>query len=403
MGAISTGAWLTHDRVIRTALLACATSLVCLAWLFGWSHGTLDPAGRPLGTDFSEVWTAGRIALSGHAADVWSLPKHIAVQQQFHHTAHVDVYGWHYPPPFLLIASALALLPYLPALFMWQAVTLSAFAMLMWRLVPRWETPLLVVAAPVTLVCVTHGQNGFLTALLLGGGLALLERKPVLAGLLLGCLIYKPQFALIVPPLLLLTRNWRAIAGAFASAILLTSLTLLIWGWPVYQAFLESIPLSRALVVEQGAPGWYKIVSPFAAMRMWGGSVALAYVAQSAVSATALAAVAFLSFRDNIALRNAAVTAAALVSTPYALDYDLVVLGLALVWLWTDGEENGFLDWERSLMALVWIAPLFARQLAQLTLVPLGLATVLIMLAIPLRRSLVRASPFRRSREEFAR
>ena len=113
---------------------------------------------------------------------------------------------------------------------------------------------------------------------------------------------------------------------------------------------------------------------------MWGGSVALAYVAQSAVSATALAAVAFLSFRDNIALRNAAVTAAALVSTPYALDYDLVVLGLALVWLWTDGEENGFLDWERSLMALVWIAPLFARQLAQLTLVPLGLATVLIMM-----------------------
>jgi hypothetical protein len=403
MGAISTGAWLTHDRVIRTALLACATSLVCLAWLFGWSHGTLDPAGLPLGTDFSEVWTAGRIALSGHAADVWSLPKHIAVQQQFHHTAHVDVYGWHYPPPFLLIASALALLPYLPALFMWQAVTLSAFAMLMWRLVPRWETPLLVVAAPVTLVCVTHGQNGFLTALLLGGGLALLERRPVLAGLLLGCLIYKPQFALIVPPLLLLTRNWRAIAGAFASAILLTSLTLVIWGWPVYQAFLESIPLSRALVVEQGAPGWYKIVSPFAAMRMWGGSVALAYVAQSAVSATALAAVAFLSFRDNIALRNAAVTAAALVSTPYALDYDLVVLGLALVWLWTDGEENGFLDWERSLMALVWIAPLFARQLAQLTLVPLGLATVLIMLAIPVRRSLVRASPFRRSREEFAR
>jgi hypothetical protein len=286
---------------------------------------------------------------------------------------------------------------------MWQAVTLSAFAMLMWRLVPRWETPLLVVAAPVTLVCVTHGQNGFLTALLLGGGLALLERKPVLAGLLLGCLIYKPQFALIVPPLLLLTRNWRAIAGAFASAILLTSLTLVIWGWPVYQAFLESIPLSRALVVEQGAPGWYKIVSPFAAMRMWGGSVALAYVAQSAVSATALAAVAFLSFRDNIALRNAAVTAAALVSTPYALDYDLVVLGLALMWLWTDGEENGFLDWERSLMALVWIAPLFARQLAQLTLVPLGLATVLIMLAIPVRRSLVRASPFRRSREEFAR
>jgi hypothetical protein len=403
MEALSTGAWLTRDRVIRVALLACATLLICLAWLFGWSHGTLDPLGRPLGTDFSEVWTAGRMALSGHAADVWSLPKHIAVQRQFHHSPHVDVYGWHYPPPFLLVASALALLPYIPAFLLWQGATLCAFAWLMWKLVPRWETTLLVIAAPVTLVCVTHGQNGFLTALLLGGGLTLLERKPVLAGLLLGCLVYKPQFALIVPPLLLVTRNRRAIAGACASAILLVSITLLIWGWPVCQAFIDSLPLSRVLLIEQGAPGWHKIVSPFAAVRMWGGGVPLAYVAQLAVTASALAAVAFLSLKDNVALRNAAVSAAAVVSTPYALDYDLVVLGLAMAWLWIDGEEKGFLKWDRSLMALVWIAPLVARQLAQLTLVPLGLTAVLIMLAIPLRRSLIRASPSRRSHEAFAR
>jgi hypothetical protein len=382
--------------------MSAVASLVSLVWLFGFGHGTLDPMGRPLGTDYSQVWAAGKMALGGHPADVWSWPKHFAVQQQIHHSTTVDLYGWHYPPPFLLVASLLALLPYLPALLVWQAASLGAFAALMRRLVPRWETVLLVVAAPVTLICVTHGHNGFLTAFLLGGGLLLLERKPLAAGLLLGCLIYKPQLALVIPPLLLVTRNWRAIAGACLSAGLLVAATLLFWGWPVWQAFLDSLPLTRDVVLEQGRTGWYKIMSAFSAVRMWGGSIALAYAVQSLVTAAAVAGALFLALRDNARLRNAAVTAAVVLSTPYVLDYDFVVLGLGLAWLWRDGEEKGFLPWDRSLMALVWIAPLAARRIAEFTYFPLGLIIAAIMLALPLRRSIVRASPFRRSREAFA-
>jgi hypothetical protein len=389
--------------VITVAVLAGVASLACLGWLFGLGHGTLDPLGRPLGTDFSEVYAAGKMALGGHSADVWTWSRHFAVQREIQHSATVDVYGWHYPPPFLLIASALALLGYIPALVVWQAATLGAFTWLMWRLVPRRETILLVLAAPVTLICVTHGHNGFLTALLLGGGLALLERKPVIAGLLLGCLIYKPQFGLVIPPLLLVTRNWRAIGGACVSAAALIAATLLIWGWPVWQAFIDSLPLTRHVVIEQGDTGWFKIMSPFAAIRMWGGSIALAYAVQAVASAAAIGAVILLSLRDNMRLRNAAVAAAVVIATPYVLDYDFVVLGLAIAFLWLDGEENGFLPWDRSLMALCWAAPLIARQLAHFTLIPLGLATAIVLIVLPVRRSLVRASPFRRSREVFAR
>ena len=401
--ALRQGSWLTRERVIAISAMAVVASLLSLLWLFGFGHGTLDPVGRPLGTDFSEVYAAGKMALAGNAADVWTWPKHFAVQQQIQHSETVDLYGWHYPPPFLLIATALALFSYIPALLIWQAASLGAFAGLLWKLVPRWETVLLVLAAPVTLVCVTHGHNGFLTAFLLGGGLLLLERKPLVAGLLLGCLIYKPQFALIIPPLLLITRNWRAIVGACLSAAFLIGATLLFWGWPVWQAFIDSLPLTRDVVLEQGRTGWYKIMSPFSAVRMWGGSIPAAYAVQSVLTAAALATVAFLSLRDNVKLRNAAVAAAVILSTPYVLDYDFVVLGLAIAWLWLDGEEEGFLPWDRTLLALVWVAPLAARQIAHFTYLPIGLATVLVMLAIPLRRSIVRASPFRRSREAFAR
>jgi hypothetical protein len=260
-----------------------------------------------------------------------------------------------------------------------------------------------VAAAPVTLVCITHGHNGFLTAFLLGGGLLLLERKPFAGGLLLGCLIYKPQLALIIPPLLLASRNWRAIAGACLSAALLVAATLLLWGWPVWQAFIDSLPLTRHVVLEEGRTGWYKIMSAFSAVRMWGGSIELAYAVQSFVTAAAIAAVLFLSFRGNVRLRNSAVAAAVILSTPYVLDYDFVVLGLGIAWLWLDGEENGFLPWDRALLALVWVAPLAARQIAHFADFPLGLVIAAITLAIPLRRSFVRASPFRRSREAFAR
>jgi alpha-1,2-mannosyltransferase len=97
-------------------------------------------------------------------------------------------------------------------------------------------------------------------------------------------------------------------------------------------------------------------------------------------------------------LRNAAVCAAAMLSTPYLLDYDLVVLGLGCAFLVADGIARGFLPWEKSLLALVWLAPLVSRSLAELTLIPLGQASIAILLALAVRRALAdgrRALPFR--------
>ena len=404
MQALASGEWLTRERVVRIATICGLGTLAILAWLAAFSHGTLDALGRPLGTDFSNVWAAGHLALDGRAADAWVWKDHYAVQRALHHKADVDFYGWHYPPPFLLVAAVLASLPYIPALILWQLATLAPFTWLITRLVPRRETVLLALAAPVTMICLTHGHNGFLTALLLGGGLMLLDRKPVFAGLLFGCLIYKPQFALILPPLLLATRNWRAIAGAILSAGLLVGLTLAIWGWPVWQAFLDSLPLTRHVVIEQGATGWQKIMSPFAAIRMWGGGIAIAYAVQLAATLAAIAAVVWISWtRKRPELRNALVCAAVLIATPYALDYDYVVLLPALAFLWIDGQRHSFLPWDKSLMAVVWIAPLFARSVAQFTHVPLGLAPAIIVAAIAIRRTMVRSSPSRHSRAASGR
>jgi len=394
-GIISSGDWLTRERAIRIAVICGLVSVAILGYLLGSAKGTLDYGGRPLGTDFSQVWTAGRMVLDGRAAEVWSWDAHRAVQEAFHGPALKEWYGWHYPPPFLLVAALLAAMPYLLALFVWQAATLLPFAWLTRRYTERPEAWLFVLAAPVTLICIMHGHNGFLTALLLGGGLMLLEKKPFAAGLLLGCLVYKPQFALVLPLLLLVLWNWRAIAGAAVSSLALIGITLALWGWPVWQAFIDSLPLTQSIVIEQGRTGWEKIMSPFAAVRSWGGSVEIAYAVQAVFTVAAIAPTLWLARKARPDVRNAAVTAAVLISTPYVLDYDYVVLLAGIAFLWRDATRHGWLSWEKSALALVWIAPLIARNVAATTLLPLGLLTAILLLALAVRRAL-KASPSRR-------
>jgi hypothetical protein len=408
LGTLADGSWVTRERVRLVAAIALAIFVAAIVYALATAHGTLDPQGRPLGTDYSNVHAAGLMALDGHAAQAWDWAAHHRVQQALHGDPNVPFYGWHYPPPFLLVAGLLALLPYLAALFVWQAATLAAAAATLRAIVPGRTALLAALGAPVVFICLGHGHNGLLTAALFGGGLLLLDRRPFLAGLLFGCLIYKPQFALLLPPLLLVAWKWRAIAGAFVSAAALTGLTLAIWGWPVWQAFLDSLPLTRRVVIEAGTTGWEKIHSPFAMVRMWGGGTAPAYAVQAVATLVSIGLVLWLARKARPPERNAAALAAALISTPYALDYDFVLLGIAIAFLAADGLKRGFLPWEKTLLVLVWIAPLFARQLAAAALIPLGQATAVIVLALAARRAAVldaafRSSPSRRSRAASGR
>jgi hypothetical protein len=398
LGALADGSWVTRERVRLVAAIAIAIFAAAIVYALATAHGTLDLRGHPLGTDYSNVHAAGRMALDGHAAQAWDWRAHEQAQQALHGDPNVPFYGWHYPPPFLLVASLLAFLPYLAALFVWQATTLAGAAVLVRNILPGRTALLAALGAPVVFVCLGHGQNAFLTAALFGGGLLLLDKRPFAAGLLMGCLIYKPQFAVLIPPLLLVAWRWRAIAGACVSAAFLIGLTLILWGWPVWQAFLDSLPLTQSRVVEAGLTGWEKIQSPFAMVRMWGGGVAPAYLVQAAATLGSIGLVLWLARRARPAERNAAALAAALISTPYVLDYDFVLLGVAIAFLAADGLRRGFLSWEKSLLALAWIAPLFARQLAAAALIPLGQATAVIVLALAVRRAARLDGAFKPSR-----
>jgi Glycosyltransferase family 87 len=388
----ATGAWLTDKLITFAAATSLIVMVLSLGYLFATGSGTLDAMGRPLGTDFSNVWTAGQMALEGRAAAAYDWSAHHDVQKIAHASSDVPFYGWHYPPLFLLVAAALAMLPYVPALLVWQAATLVPAVWLATRIVPHRLTPLVALGFPAVYVCLGHGHNGFLTALLLGSGMLMLDRRPWLAGILLGLLAYKPQFGLIVPAVLIAGLHWRAIGGACAAFTAASAISAALWGWPVWEAFFNSLELTRTVVIEQGATGWEKIQSPFAWARMWGGSTLVAYAVQGMFTAGAIAACIWLARSARTNLRNAAVCLGALLSTPYLLDYDMVVAGVAIAFLVRDGLDHGFGRWEKTVIALAWFAPLAARGVAASTGIPLGLVAMLALLIVAIERAR-RATP----------
>ena len=397
--------FITRERVRITSVIVLAATISGIAFMLGTAHGTVDALGRPLGTDFSNVWTAGWMADQGRAAAVWDWGAHHAVQRQIHDDTAIPFYGWHYPPPFLLIATLLAKLPYVAALLLYQAVTLAGALLLVRKILPGDRLAIVAAAgAPVVMLCLGHGQNAFLTAGLLGCGMLVLDRSTWVAGMLLGALVYKPQFAVLIPVLILARGNIRAFMAAGATVAALCLLTLAIWGWAVWQAFIDSLPLTRHVIIEAGATGWEKIQSPFAAIRQWGGSVTLAYAAQGVVTACAIAAAGLAARRGSMEVRSASALSAALLCTPYVLDYDYVLLGVAIAFLAADMRRRGTMTWEPTGLAYAWAAPLFGRTASEWTHVPVDLIAAMAVLALAMRRAIlldgalafIRSSPFRR-------
>ena len=377
LNSLQSGSWATSQRLSAYPLMLIALYLAALAAWFATAHGLLDWMNRPLGTDFSEVWVSGGFVLDGAPAKPFDNEALFAAERAAF-GSDTALFAWGYPPYFLSLAALFALLPYLWALLIWQTASGFAYVMVMRTIVPRRETIVLALAFPAVFVNLTHGHNGFLTAALMAGGLLALEKRPVLAGFLFACLAYKPQYGLLIPVALLCGQYWRAFGSAAVSFLALTLATLAAWGTAPWAAFVQSLTYSRVELLEQGNTGFYKMQSLFAAVRMLGGDVALAYIAQGALLVVLVLTLAVLwAKRVDWRLKSAALLTAAILATPYCLDYDMMVIAPAIAFVVAHGLQRGFAPYEKSLLAVVWFIPLIARTLAQTTLLPLGLLAML--------------------------
>jgi arabinofuranan 3-O-arabinosyltransferase len=371
-----------HSAIPPSLLNVCFVLFVINASFFPaafFAHWWIfDEKGLGIPTDFVNVWSAGRLVLDGHAAQAYDWDIQKQVQVAVLGQSYQGNFAWHYPPPFLFVASLLAHFPYAVAFIGWAAISLVPYLAVMRAIVGRPFGLLLAAAFPVVLTNTLVGQNGFLTASLIGGTLYLMPTRPVLSGICLGLLSYKPQYGLLFPLVLIAASQWTVFFTAGAVALAMAFASWLAFGTESWQAFFHWMPMfSQAFLTEGRAP-WGKMQSIFALVRYFGATEQLAWVFQWIMSAGVAVVLALMwRSRSDISypLKAAALAAGTLLVTPYLFLYDMMVLAIAVAFLVRIGLRGGFERYELPALGLVAALLLFYPLVGA----PTGFAATLVV------------------------
>ena len=386
--------WLSADRARAYALMLAIGFAVLAAWVAAQQILIYHTPWR-LGGDFLSFYTASRMALAGHPADAWNAAAHFRVERSL--SPQVGYLAFYYPPAYLMLCWPLALLPYGAALLVWLIVPMAIVALLVQRLfrtcAPQLRIGLIpLFAFPAVLINAGCGQNGAVILAILAGGAVLLDRRPWLAGLVLGLMVIKPQFAFVLPVALALSGRWKTFLAMGLSAAALSALAFLCVGPPGYAAFFASNAEARDTLLN-GLTDPGAMQSMFAALRVWNLPLWLAAAAQGLLTLVAVTACGWIAWRhkpDAFAL-TALVVATTVVATPFLLSYDLLITALPIGWLLVTGARDGARPWERTIALAAFILPLVARPLAQNLELPVAPLVLMALLAMVIGR--VRNSP----------
>jgi hypothetical protein len=383
--------WITRKRVMVWGVGFALVAVVLLGRnvAFHTTNGLTAANGAQLFGDFANYFGGAKAGANGLASIVYDNARFTAFERSLvGPSAEVKLYP--YPPTAMLLSLPLALLPFVPALIAWVLVGVGLCFDLLRRLVGWQAAAAAAVGAPAAFLNLFYGQNGCFTAALLAGGLMVLDRRPVIAGICFGCLSYKPHLGLLVPFALAAGGHWRAVVAAAATVAGLVLLSLALFGSTAWTGFFAHTGAERHLL-EFGAGFWTFMPGVFAAARLLGASLAIAYGAQIVACAAAIAVtVATWRAPARSEIKAAILVVATFLAAPFAWDYDTVVLVFAAAWLGREAVRSDFLPWERLTVIVLLTFALLAIETAQLVRVPIAPVMLALSLVVLVRRALSR-------------
>ena len=348
----------------------------------GATHHRIAPGGAPLFYDFEAFYEAGRFVLRGDASGAYDDVRMIATEHQAFPGMTVRL-PWNYPPGLQLLVAPLSALPYVPAWLVWSALGYVAFLAGVRSLTPRTVEPLWILA-PAVAVNLFFGQNALLFVGCLMTGVGLLERRPLLAGCLIGLLACKPQFAPAPLALLVVGRHWRSLGTAVASQAVLFCATLMLMGTGPWSGFVERI-LHPASVFTSSSSDWRAIPSVMTLCRTLGLTGAIGSATHWIVAGGVALMAAWTWHRTKeVRARTAAAGLACLLITPYLRGYDFAFLIPAAILL-TEGPAalgtGPRTVANHAASTLCWLAPallMFTTPVIQYgPLIPLSAAVLM--------------------------
>lgn len=370
--------------------LIAIMSALLLVLFYSSGVWLIDSAGLPTLNDFTDFWIVGTQALRGEMASVYGPAGFAEIQAAVVGPVHGPFYpNWPYPPIFLLIIAPFATLPYVTAFLSWEAVTLIGFIAVVFLIVPRASSIALVLASPFTIFNFLQGQSGFLAASLFGAALLALERRPVLAGIAIGCLTFKPHLGVLFPVALVAGGQWRSFTSAVVTLAVLVGVSIAAFGIGPWEAFPRE-------VLEQGndylrgenpwATAWTYFQTVYGLVRAFYGNAALAWLAQGCAAATA-GIIVWLVWHSQVRypLKAAMLPAAALIATPYAQASDMAPIAISVAFLARDQIRCGLLRGEQTILIALFVAGFWILVRGGYS--PVGPVIMIMLVGVILRRA----------------
>jgi hypothetical protein len=360
--------------------------------LYGWAlvvatgtghDGAIGPRFNALGADWVIFQAAGRAFFT---ADLG----HIYDQAWITHSTNGQFADWlseplpfplfPYPPVFLLLVLPFAKLSAGLSVLFSQLIQFAALAFAIRKLAPGKPYLFFLIGAvlsPAAANNVLAGSNAVLVAALILGGIALMETRPLLAGALLGVVVFKPQFFVLLPLALIAARQTKALAGMIGCAMALMLISAALFGPALWLDWINVYRHPQAVAGVNGTDwghSWDESVST--CLMLLGVPKVLATVGQGIAALVAAGAV-WRAFASGHPARLAVLLAAALLASPHVSNYDLVLLAIAaLLAVWAMPAEARPLALILPLAG--WLAPLYNPP----RVLPLGLVTPLLLIAL---------------------
>lgn len=325
--------------------LAVSQYAILVLYMFGGSPEYV------LGGDFVAFWSAARETLAGNLTVLYTPDGLYDAFLKHRPDAAVEGLTWQYPPHASLLFSPIGYLPYEAAYAVWSGLGLGFFAWVMSTLGVRGRALIAVLATIPVLIVLNTGQNALFTAGLLLLAVFNAKSKPVLAGLAAAILTVKPQLGILLPFLFIAGGHWRAFAAAAIGSLLIWGGSVFALGRDSWTAFFEFLGVVSGSVSEGDMP-LYKMVNIYAAARLaWVPEIAAALLAGIGYLAAILAVIWVGRRSDNPKWQYGVVASATLLTAPYSMYYELVLLVPAIWFVVERGHQAGWGAFEREMIA----------------------------------------------------
>ncbi len=334
--------WLTERRLRTHGLLLGVTLWSIYLWTIA-TPGLRDRNGNLKGTDFLHFYTLGLIAREHRGPELYDM----RVQSELA-TAHVpEAAGINYlplyPPQVSTLFAPLAHLSYARALGVWWfASSLMYFlcCYAIWRICPNLKSQgitvtLLAVAYPGFFHLVAWGQTSALAlACFTVAYVCLHSKRDFLAGIVLGCLAFKPQLALAAAIVFVAAGAGTVAVGATLTAVAQFLTGILYYGPQTFRDWLWMLGNLRAAVPFM-EPRMYQTqcLRTFWSMLIPWPAGALTLYVITAVLALGVTVSIWRRRSSPLGVRFSALLLATVLVSPHLTAYDLVILAPAFLLL----------------------------------------------------------------------